>query len=76
MTKTIKATSRDDLLKINRAAMEAPYSVWVHGENLLLDAKSLMGLFLLSPDESMKLVVPDDVDSKKLFHELGRILAN
>lgn len=76
MTKSIKATSREDLLKINRAATEAPYSVWIHGENVLLDAKSLMGLFLLSPDDSLKVVVPDDVDTKKLFHELDRILAH
>jgi hypothetical protein len=76
MTKDIKATSREDLLKINRLATDVPYSVWVHGKDILLDAKSLMGLFLLSPDDSLKVVVPDDVDSRRLFSDLDRALAH
>ena len=76
MTKNIKATSKEDIMMINREATKVPYSVWVHGTDVLIDAKSLMGLFVLSPEDSLRLVVPDDVDSKKLFSKLSGVIAN
>jgi hypothetical protein len=75
MTRIIKVTSRNDLEQINRAAVKAPYNVWIHSEDSMFDAKSLLGLFAISPYDTLKVVVPDDADSKKLLHELDRLIA-
>lgn len=74
MTRNIKVSSKNDIEQINKAAVKAPFNVWIHSDDSMFDAKSLMGLFTISPDDALKVVIPDDADSRKLFHELDRLL--
>ncbi len=46
--------------KINRLACQAPYEVWLFTKDIMLDARSLLGLFSLVGKKA-SVVVEDDV---------------
>ncbi len=50
--------------KINRLASTAPYEVWLSSDTLMLDARSLLGLFALVGKRA-QVVVEDDVNPKQ-----------
>ena len=67
MTKAIRVKNTEDIQKINKIVTQFPFDVWIHGKSGMVDAKSLLGMFLLS------LIIEDDIEPnqvKKLFHEL------
>ena len=73
MTKNIRVKNTDDIQKINAIVSRYGYDIWIHGKSGMVDAKSLLGMFLLSLNEPLKLVIEDDIEPnqvKKLFHEL------
>lgn len=73
MTKAIRVKNTEDIQKINKIVTQFPFDVWIHGKSGIVDAKSLLGMFLLSLNEPLKLVIEDDIEPnqvKKLFHEL------
>ena len=47
MTKVIDIKDESQVEKINRLACEAPYEVWLSTDAVMLDARSLLGLFSL-----------------------------
>ena len=47
MYKEIEITSEAQVEKINRLACDAPYEVWLSSGSVMLDARSLLGLFAL-----------------------------
>ena len=47
MTKTIEITSKSQVERINQLASEVPYEVWLSTDTVMLDARSLLGLFSL-----------------------------
>ncbi len=49
--------------KINRLATEVPYEVWLSTGTLMLDARSLLGLYALIGKRA-KVVTEDDVNPK------------
>ena len=49
MTKTIEITSKSQVEKINQLASKAPYEVWLSADAVMLDARSLLGLFARRP---------------------------
>ena len=64
MTKAIRVKNTEDIQKINKIVTQFPFDVWIHGKS---------GMFLLSLNEPLKLVIEDDIEPnqvKKLFHEL------
>ena len=63
MTKTIEITSKSQVEKINQLASKAPYEVWLSADAVMLDARSLLGLFALVGKKA-RVVVEDDVDPK------------
>ena len=63
MTKTIEITSDSQVEKINRLAYEAPYEVWLSTDTVMLDARSLLGLFALVGKKA-RVVVADNVNPK------------
>ena len=63
MTKTIEITSDRQVEKINRLAYEAPYEVWLSTDTVMLDARSLLGLFALVGKKA-RVVVADNVNPK------------
>ena len=70
MTRSIRVKNTEDIQKINTIVTQFPYDIWIHGKSGMVDAKSLLGMFLLSLNEPLKLVVEDDIDTRKLFKEL------
>ncbi|MDO5547331.1 MAG: HPr family phosphocarrier protein [Eubacteriales bacterium] len=77
MTKAIKVKNTEDIQTINSIVTEFPFDIWIHGKSGMVDAKSLLGMFLLSLNEPLELVIEDDEDPhdvKKLFKALGDYL--
>ena len=77
MTKAIKVKNTEDIQTINSIVTEFPFDIWIHGKSGMVDAKSLLGMFLLSLNEPMELVIEDDEDPKevkKLFKALADYL--
>ena len=63
MTKTIEITSDSQVEKINRLASEAPYEVWLSDDTVMLDARSLLGLFALV-GKRVNVVAEDNVNPR------------
>ncbi|MCI6832139.1 MAG: HPr family phosphocarrier protein [Clostridiales bacterium] len=77
MTKAIKVKNTQDIQTINSIVTEFPFDIWIHGKSGMVDAKSLLGMFLLSLNEPLELVIEDDEDPKdvkKLFKALADYL--
>ena len=74
MTRAIKVKNTDDIQKINRIVARYGYDIWIHGKSGMVDAKSLLGMFLLSLNEPLSLVVEDDVDATDLLKDLADYL--
>ena len=74
MTRGIRVKNTDDIQKINRIVTKYPYDIWIHGKSGMVDAKSLLGMFLLSLNEPLQLVVEDDVDASALLKDLSEYL--
>ena len=63
MTKTIEITSKSQVEHINQLASEVPYEVWLSTDTVMLDARSLLGLFALVGKKA-RVVVADNVNPK------------
>ncbi len=70
MTRSIRVKNTEDIQKINKIVTQFPFDIWIHGKSGMVDAKSLLGMFLLSLNEPLKLVVEDGTDTKALFKAL------
>ena len=66
MTKAIKVKNSEDIQTINSIVTEFPFDIWIHGKSGMVDAKSLLGMFLLSLNEPLELVIEDDEDPKEV----------
>ena len=74
MTKRIRVKNTEDIQKINAIVTRYGYDIWIHGKSGMVDAKSLLGMFLLSLNEPLKLVTEDDVDTTALYKDLAAFL--
>lgn len=74
MTRKIKVKNTEDIQKINRIVSQYSYDIWIFGKSGQVDAKSLLGMFLLSLNEPLQLVVEDDIDPTALFKDLADYL--
>lgn len=70
MKTKIQVNNINDIQKINYIVTQYPYDVWIHSDSGMVDAKSILGLFILGLNEPMYIVVDDDVDTTKLFKAL------
>ena len=59
----IEIKDKAQVEKINRLATEVPYEVWLSTGTLMLDARSLLGLYALI-GKRVKVVTEDDVNPK------------
>ena len=75
MRKRIEIHEADDIVKINRIVSQYAYDIWIHSKSGMVDAKSLLGMFILSLKEDLFVVVEDDIDAGELFEELKDYLA-
>ena len=74
MTRKIKVKNTEDIQKINQIVSRYSYDIWIFGKSGQVDAKSLLGMFLLSLKEPLQIVVEDDVDPTALFKDLADYL--
>ncbi len=68
MTKEIEIKDARQVERINQLACEAPYEVWLHTDTVMLDARSLLGLFALIGQKAS--VVADDSVGARRFDRL------
>lgn len=61
MIKELEIKDLAQVQKINRLASSAPYDVWLHSETVMLDARSLLGLYALI-GKRVRVVAEDNVD--------------
>lgn len=62
MTKTIEIKNKEQVEKINELACHTPYEVWLSTDTVMLDARSLLGLFALVGKKAY-VVAEDDVNA-------------
>ena len=77
MTRGIRVKNTDDIQKINKIVTKYGFDIWIHGKSGMVDAKSLLGMFLLSLNEPLQIVLEDDEDPaavKALFKDLAEYL--
>ena len=63
MTRNIDIKSEEQVGRINRLACEAPYEVWISTYTVMLDARSLLGLYALVGQRA-KVVTEDGLNPK------------
>lgn len=64
MTKEIEIKNAEQVRRISQLASKAPYEVWLSTDTLMLDARSLLGLFALIGQRA-RVVAEDDVNPKR-----------
>jgi phosphotransferase system HPr-like phosphotransfer protein len=74
MTFNIRITTSEDAQKLNKIAEKYPFDIWVHGKSGYADAKSLLGLMLLTIENDLKLVIEDDYDTKPFEKDIEKFL--
>ena len=65
MTRDIDIKSEEQITRINRLACAAPYEVWLSTDTVMLDARSLLGLFGLVGQRA-KVVTEDGLAPRTL----------
>ena len=63
MVRDIDIKSDEQISRINRLACQVPYEVWLSSGTVMLDARSLLGLYALV-GKRVKVVTEDDVDPR------------
>lgn len=74
MTRIIKVKDIKDVEKINQIVSHYYYDIWIHSKSGMVDAKSILGMFVLKLDEPLTLVVPDNINCDPLYKELSEFL--
>ena len=74
MTFDIKISSTEQAQKLNALAQKYSFDIWVHGKSGYADAKSLLGLMLLTIETDLKLVIEDDIDTKHFEKEINEFM--
>ena len=65
MTRKLLIRDADHVRHVNDIACRQNFDVWAHGENMMLDAKSLLGLYALA-GQTVHIVVEDSISDKTL----------
>ena len=64
MMKELTIHNSDQVKRINQLASDAPYEVWLSTDVVMLDARSLLGLYTLV-GQKVHVIAEDDVDPKR-----------
>ena len=72
MVKEIEIKNEAQVEKINWLACSAPYEVWLNAGSVMLDARSLLGLFALIGKKA-KVVVDDGVSPRSFQHMVAKM---
>lgn len=74
MKTKIQVNDMTKIQKINHIITQYPFDVWIHSDSGMVDAKSILGLFILGLNEPMFIVTDDDANTTKLFKELSEYI--
>ena len=66
----IRIKSSEQALKLSKIAEKYTFDIWIHGKSGQADAKSILGLMLLTIENDVKLVIDDSVDTEELEREI------
>jgi len=69
-TYNILIRSSEQARKLSVIAEKYPFAIWIHGQSGQADAKSLLGLMLLTIENDVRLVIEDDVDTGTFEEEI------
>lgn len=72
MMKELDIKSTEQVRQISELASEAPYEVWISTDVVMLDARSLLGLYALV-GKRVRVVAEDDVDPKQFFKLVSKM---
>jgi hypothetical protein len=72
MVKELEIRDGAQVERINKLASEAPYEIWVSTDVIMLDARSLLGLYALV-GKKVRMVAEDDVDPKQFFRLVDKM---
>ncbi len=72
MIKEIEIKDQAQVQKINRLASSAPYDVWLNSDAVMLDARSLLGLYALI-GKRVHVVAEDNVDPRQFSKLVDRM---
>ncbi len=72
MVKELDIRDADQVQKINALASETPYEVWLTTGTVMLDARSLLGLYALV-GQRVKVVAEDDVDPHRFSKLISKM---
>ena len=65
----------DQAQKLNRIAERYQYDIWVQGKSGQADAKSMLGLMLLTIENKVNLVVKDGIDTRALEKDIAEFIS-
>ena len=71
MTYDVMIKSSAQAQKLSKIAEKYEFDIWIHGKSGHADAKSLLGLMLLTIENDVQLVVPDEVNVDELEREIA-----
>jgi len=71
----LRITTSEQAKRLNRIAEQYPYEIWVHGRSGQADAKSMLGLMLLTIEDDVRLVVDDSIDTSELENDIEDLKA-
>ena len=62
--------SSEQAQRLNKIAESYPFDIWVHGQSGHADAKSLLGLMLLTIENDVELVIDEAEDTRAFEKEI------
>lgn len=74
MTFQIRINGPEDAQKLNAIATKFPEDIWIHGKQGTADAKSLLGLMLMTMENDVKLVTEDALPEKTVRKEFAAFI--
>lgn len=76
MVFNVKLNGTEDAQALNAAATKYVGDVWIHGKQGTADAKSLLGLMLMSMESDVRLVVDDAADEKTVRKAFAKFIVD
>ena len=72
----IRITSSEQAQRLNRIAEKYPYDIWVQGKSGQADAKSMLGMVLLTIENDVTLIVSGDADTRALEKDIAEFMVD
>ena len=72
----IRISSSEQAQRLNRIAEKYPYDIWVQGKSGQADAKSMLGMVLLTIENDVTLLVSNDVDTRSLEKDIAEFMVD